>query len=223
MIISGVKNKDIVDRAKELLDLVGLSDKCNSYPEQLSGGQKQRVAIARALATNPEVLLCDEATSALDPTTTDTILKLLKKINKELGVTIIIITHEMRVVQQICNKVAVMSNGEIAEIGNVEDVFYSPKSDIAKELVLPKLSTSVEIPEGKILRIVFDGQTVQRPIIAELIINCRAVVSILAADMKEIDGIAHGQMLIQVPEDKASLERIEKYLHDEEVFFEEVK
>jgi len=222
MIISGFDRTKRVDKAKELLELVGLSDKCYSFPEQLSGGQKQRVAIARALATNPEVLLCDEATSALDPNTTDTILKLLKKINKELGVTIIVITHEMRVVQQICNKVAVMSGGNVVEVGEVEEVFMSPKSEIAKELVLPKLN-NVDVPEGKIIRVVFEGQTTTRPLMAEVIIKCRAVISILGADTKDIDGKTFGQMIVQLPKDKNSVVRIEEYLTKQGLHFEEVE
>lgn len=222
MIISGFDRTKRVDKAKELLELVGLSDKYYSFPEQLSGGQKQRVAIARALATNPEVLLCDEATSALDPNTTDTILKLLKKINKELGVTIIVITHEMRVVQQICNKVAVMSGGNVVEVGEVEEVFMSPKSEIAKELVLPKLN-NVDVPEGKIIRVVFEGQTTTRPLMAEVIIKCRAVISILGADTKDIDGKTFGQMIVQLPKDKNSVVRIEEYLTKQGLHFEEVE
>lgn len=134
--IAGVKRKEAKSRAAELLDMVGIQDKAGSYPSQLSGGQKQRVAIARALATNPDVLLCDEATSALDPITTASILELLKEINRKLGVTIVIITHEMKVVKQICDNVAVMSDGSIVEQGTVEEIFAKPVSDITKKLVL---------------------------------------------------------------------------------------
>ena len=136
--IAGVPKKEAVKKAKELLTVVGLEDRMSSYPAQLSGGQKQRVAIARALATDPEVLLCDEATSALDPNTTRSILDLLKKINETMGVTIIVITHEMKVVEQICNKVAVLDHGVVAEEGLVKDIFIAPQSDIARELILPK-------------------------------------------------------------------------------------
>lgn len=136
--IMGVKKKEAEKRARELLKVVGLSDREKSYPSQLSGGQKQRVAIARALATNPKVLLCDEATSALDPNTTSQVLELLKEINQNLGVTIIIITHEMKVIEQICNRVAVIDNGELVEVGTVKEVFASPKSQITKELVFSK-------------------------------------------------------------------------------------
>lgn len=135
--IVGMKKRDVRKKAEELLKLVGLTDKAEAFPAQLSGGQKQRVAIARALATNPEVLLCDEATSALDPITTRSILELLKGINEKLGVTIIVITHEMRVVEQICDRVAVMSGGVIEEAGTVKEVFLNPKSDTARRLVLP--------------------------------------------------------------------------------------
>ncbi len=133
--ISGVKKEEARKRAEELLELVNLSDKCKSYPSQLSGGQKQRVAIARALATNPEILLCDEATSALDPDTTRSILSLLKDINKKLGITIIIITHEMKVVEEICDYVAIVDKGHLAEQGKVLDVFSNPSTEAAKRLV----------------------------------------------------------------------------------------
>lgn len=135
--IAGVKKAERLERAKELLTLVDLSDKEKAYPAQLSGGQKQRVAIARVLATNPEVILCDEATSALDPITTSSILGLLKKINQTRGVTIIVITHEMRVAEQICDRVAVMSQGEIVEFGEVKDIFLNPQSETARNLILP--------------------------------------------------------------------------------------
>ena len=159
LLIAGVSKKKAKERAIELLEIVELSDKANAFPTQLSGGQKQRVAIARALATNPEVLLCDEATSALDPMTTRAILELLKEINKKLGVTIVVITHEMRVVEQICDRVAVMSQGEIVEEGTVRDVFLNPKSETAKKLILPDSNKFEEIDGHKTLRIAFDGQS----------------------------------------------------------------
>lgn len=147
--IIGMSKKNAENKAKELLQMVGLEDRMYSYPSQLSGGQKQRVAIARALATNPEVLLCDEATSALDPNTTKATLELLKKINEDLGVTIVIITHEMKIVEQICNNVAIIDDGEIAEYGTVQDVFLHPKTKIAKELIAPKHQLLHSMPGGK--------------------------------------------------------------------------
>lgn len=159
MEIAGINKKEARIRARELLALVGISDKAEAYPSQLSGGQKQRVAIARALSTNPEVLLCDEATSALDPITTRAILQLLKDINQKMGVTIIVITHEMRVVEQICDRVAIMSKGKVEEQGTVKDVFLSPKSETGKKLVLPDEAAVVKAPTKNYLRIVFDGQS----------------------------------------------------------------
>ena len=168
MEISGVPKAKQIEKAKELLGIVGLSDRLNSYPAQLSGGQKQRVAIARALATDPEVLLCDEATSALDPNTTRSILALLKEINEKLGVTVIIITHEMKVVEQICNKVAVLDHGNVVETGSVKEVFLSPKSDIARDLILPKGGAAKNFTGGRIIRLVFDGQSSFEPVVANI-------------------------------------------------------
>ncbi len=221
--IAGVSKKDAVKKATELLKIVGLEDRMFSYPAQLSGGQKQRVAIARALATDPEVLLCDEATSALDPNTTRSILALLKEINQKMGVTIIVITHEMKVVEQICNKVAVLDSGKVVESGFVKDVFLSPKSDIAKELILPKNETVNEISSENVIRIVFDGQNAFEPVISNLTVECHAAVNILGADTKNIDGKAFGQMLLQLPEDKASVQRIKKYLDSRKITYEEVR
>ena len=165
--ISGTPKAEAKKRAEELLRVVGLSDKAASYPSQLSGGQKQRVAIARALATNPRYLLCDEATSALDPNTTRSILELLREINKTLGVTIIVITHEMKVIDQICDRVAVIDKSCIAEEGRVADVFTSPKSDIARELVLPQERPVLEpTTGGRKVRIIFNGENTQKPVIS---------------------------------------------------------
>ncbi|MBP5244939.1 MAG: ATP-binding cassette domain-containing protein [Clostridia bacterium] len=220
--ILGIPKKEAEEKARKLLDTVGLSDRINSYPAQLSGGQKQRVAIARALATDPQVLLCDEATSALDPNTTRAILSLLKKINTEMGVTIIVITHEMKVVEQICNKVAVIENGEIVEQGYVKDIFMSPVSDIAKELILPKNEGIKRVLSERVIRIAFDGRSSVEPLIANLILECHAVVNILGADTKDIEGTAYGQMLLQLPDDEAAVNRIKAYLDKKEVKYEEV-
>ena len=202
--------------------MVGLTDRIKSYPAQLSGGQKQRVAIARALSTNPKYLLCDEATSALDPNTVRSILALLKDINKKLGVTIIVITHEMRVVEQICDRVAVIDGGRVVETGEVKQVFISPKSKMARELILPKNETVESINSERVIRIVFDGQSAFEPVISNIITECRCAVNILGADTKNIDGKAYGQMLLQLPDDEASSERVKNYLGSRKIPFEEV-
>lgn len=214
------KEKDAIKRAKELLELVDLKDKEKAYPVQLSGGQKQRVAIARALATSPEVLLCDEATSALDPITTRSILELLKEINEKLNVTIVVITHEMKVVEQICNRVAVMSDGRIEEIGTVKDVFINPKSETARRLILPDKEISETESEGDVLRIVFDGQSSNEPIISALSVKCNVMINILGANTENIGGRAFGQMLIELPKDAEKVKLIKDYLTEKEIHFE---
>lgn len=219
--IAGVKKKEARKRASELLALVGLSERENAYPAQLSGGQKQRVAIARALATNPEVLLCDEATSALDPITTRSILELLKKINEELGVTVIVITHEMKVVQQICDRVAVMSNGIVEEEGTVREVFLNPKSDTARRLILPEKNPLADEVPRRVIRIVFDGQSSFEPVISKLTIHCNTMVNILGANTENIGGKAYGQMLIELPKEKEAEKRIKEYLTEIGIHFEE--
>lgn len=206
--IAGVPKQEAKKRAAELIELVGLSDRIKSYPSQLSGGQKQRVAIARALATNPRYLLCDEATSALDPNTTKQILDLLKQINKQMGVTIIVITHEMKVIDSICDRVAVIDKSKIAEVGKVSDVFTNPKSDIARELILPGERSTDNITEGTKIRIVFDGKESTEPVIANLILESGVPINILFADTKDVGGTAVGQMLIQIPEGDRALERV---------------
>jgi len=220
--ISGKSKKEGRKRAGELLELVGLSDKRKAYPSQLSGGQKQRVAIARALATNPEILLCDEATSALDPTTTRSILALLKDINKKLGITIIIITHEMAVVEEICDYVAIIDNGYLAETGQVEEVFSKPKTEAAKKLVYHSNSAVKEMTGQKCIRIVFDGKSSFEPVIANMVLECRAQVNILFADTKNINGKAFGQMVLQLPEDEMLSNKIIRYLQDKNVNVEEL-
>ncbi len=221
--IIGVSKKNAENKARQLLELVGLDDRMHSYPSQLSGGQKQRVAIARALATNPEVLLCDEATSALDPNTTKATLDLLKKINEELGVTIVIITHEMKIVEQICNNVAIIDSGRIAEMGEVQEVFLHPQTKIAKELIAPKSQLLQSIPGGKILRLSFASQEFTEPIVAHLILKCQAAVKIWGASAQEIRGKSFGQMFIQLPENEEILEQVKSYLDEVNVFYEEVE
>ena len=201
MEVAGIKKKDAIARARELLEMVGLSDREKSYPSQLSGGQKQRVAIARALATKPEYLLCDEATSALDPSTTEQILELLKKINKTLGVTIVVITHEMKIVEKICDRIAVIDNSKIAEEGAVKDVFRNPKSSIARGLILPK-RTVLSNDNKNTIRIVFDGDNTAKPLISDMILSSRVPVNIMFADTNDIDGNSQGQMIIELPEDE---------------------
>ena len=220
----GTPRKEAVKRAKELLEIVGLPDKANAYPVQLSGGQKQRIAIARALATDPEVLLCDEATSALDPKTTDSILKLLQEINRERGITVIIITHQMSVIEQICHRVAILDHGDVAEIGKVVDVFHNPQSEAGRRLVSPEVANlPLSTWEGPVARIAFNGNASADPIIATLAMDLGVKVSILGADTRNIDGKAFGTMLISLPEDLTTKRKVLDYLnalegvHTEEV------
>ena len=211
--IAGTSKADAEKRARELLEIVGLSDRADNYPSQLSGGQQQRVAIARALATNPKILLCDEATSALDPTTTRSILALLKEINKTLGVTIIVITHEMKVIDQICDRVAVIDKSCIAEEGRVADVFTNPKSGIARELVLPQERPVLDpTTGGRKLRLIFNGEDTQKPVISEMILACRVPVNVLFADTKSVEGAAYGHMILELPNDEHDAEKVVSWL-----------
>lgn len=222
MELSGKDKAESKARAQELLKLVGLEDRGQSYPSQLSGGQKQRVAIARALANNPKVLLCDEATSALDPQTTRAILNLLKEINKTLGITVIIITHEMSVVEEICNRVAIIDQSHIAEQGFVEDIFTAPQTAIARKMIFPDGEKVAARVGNRCLRIVFDGSSSFDPVVSKMIIECNAVVNIMFADMKNIDGTARGQMIIQLPEDNATAAKVKNYLLQHQLKIEEV-
>ncbi len=221
--ISGTPRAKALDRCRELLQLVGLSDKENVYPSQLSGGQKQRVAIARALATNPRYLLCDEATSALDPNTTRAILELLKQINRDLGVTIVIITHEMKVIDRICDRVAVIDHSQIAEEGRVADVFADPRSQIARELILPQERKALETTGGRRLRLIFGGADSRQPIISRLSLECQAPVNILFADTREYEGTVFGHMIVELPNDERDAERIIAWLNTNNVQWEEEK
>ena len=213
-----------LEKAKDLLKMVDLSDKLDSYPSQLSGGQKQRVAIARALACDPKVLLCDEPTSALDPQTTASILQLLKTINQKLNITIIMITHQMSVVEKICNKVAILSEGKVAESGQVNEVFSNPKSLAAKKLVFPEgfddiLSIS---SSKKMLRIVFDGQKVtEKPIIALMSQQTGVLASISYASTKSIGGKLYGSMILTV-DDSSQLTKVLDYLNSNGLIAREV-
>ncbi len=222
MEIAGIKKADAVQRAKELLELVGLSDRANSYPSQLSGGQKQRVAIARALATKPKVLLCDEATSALDPSTTHSILALLKDINQRLGITIVVITHEMSVIEEICNRVAIVDESRIAETGAVEEIFSKPKTAAAQKFVYPNGRHTEKPISKRCMRIVFDGSSSYEPIIANMVLECKAPVNIMYADTRNIDGKAFGQMVVQLPEDEILARKMFNYVRANGLSAEEV-
>lgn len=219
--ISKVPRQQATKKARQLLELVGLTGRENAYPSQLSGGQQQRVAIARALATDPRVLLCDEATSALDPNTTRSILTLLQDINQKLGVTIVLITHEMKVVEQICNKVAVMEAGQIVESGLVRDVFLAPKSGVARDLILPKNEAVQKIEGGPLLRLVFDGQSAFSPVLSNLILECRTPVNILRANTQNIGGKVFGQMILQLPNDSVASTRVQAYLAEQKIQYSE--
>ena len=194
-------------RARELLDIVGLPDKADAYPAQLSGGQKQRVAIARALASDPKILLCDEATSALDPKTTRDILRLIQDINKRLGITVVVITHEMKVIEEICARVAILDHGHLAETGTVEEIFANPRSEAGRRLVYPD-GVPAEVlysaaDRDRVIRVAFNGGTSYQPLIATLAIDCGVKANILGADTRNIDGRAFGTMLLGLPREGA--------------------
>ncbi|MDO5564014.1 MAG: ATP-binding cassette domain-containing protein [Eubacteriales bacterium] len=211
-----VTKKEAEKKAKELLSLVGLEEKIKAFPSQLSGGQKQRVAIARALATNPKVLLCDEATSALDPTTTQSILKLLKEINEKLGITIIIITHQMSVVEQICKHVAILDNGSIVEVGEVGEVFSHPKEKATKKLVFPEGNEDAIVvgeEDEHFIRIVFSGhKATKTPLIAKLALEERIEANIASASTRTINGNIYGSMLLGIRGDYETLGRAKNFL-----------
>ena len=202
MRILGIGRAERRKKALEMLEIVGLADKANEFPARLSGGQKQRVAIARALAVDPKVLLCDEATSALDPKITGEILDLLKKINEERSLTIVIITHEMSVVEKICDKVAIIDDGELAEVGDVKEVFSNPQSKAAKKLVFPSNPFDPSDEDGELIRIVFDGTQSNVPFIANLVEQTGVKVNILSANTKSVGGIGYGQMILELPSDR---------------------
>ena len=202
MEISGVPAAQARQRAAELLEIVGLRDKAGAYPAQLSGGQKQRVAIARALATDPKVLLCDEATSALDPTTTVSILELLKDLNAKLGVTVVVITHQMSVIEAICSRVAILDGGSVAELGPVQEIFSNPSTDAARRLVYPGGASVSQCPAStRAVRLSFNGGTAYQPLIASVAIDCGVKLNILGADTRNVGGKALGTMLLGLPED----------------------
>ncbi len=225
--IAGVPKQERERKASELIELVGLSGRENAYPSELSGGQKQRVGIARALANDPEVLLCDEATSALDPETTDAILDLLTDINSRLGLTIVLITHEMNVIRKICHRVAVMEAGKVVEMGNVLDVFQSPQEPITKRFV-SQITESVEakqaiahikeeFPEGKLVKLVFVGERTEQPVLASLIRKFEVDVNIVQGNISHTQGGAYGTLILQLNGEPAVLEQAIRFLHDEGV------
>lgn len=213
MEIAGVPAAEAKKRALELLDIVGLPDKANAYPAQLSGGQKQRIAIARALASDPKVLLCDEATSALDPTTTRAILRLVQDINKRLGITVVIITHEMTVVEEICTKVAILEKGLLAETGTVEEVFAHPTTDAGRRLVYPDgVQVDRQLPGNHIIRLVFNGGSSYEPLIASLAIDCGVKANILGAETRNVEGKAFGYILLGLPDNATEVAKAMAYL-----------
>lgn len=220
--LNHVKGDEIKKKVEELLDYVGLKDKKNAYPGKLSGGQKQRVGIARALATNPSILLCDEATSALDPKTTEAILELLKKINRELNITIVIITHEMNVIQKICNKVSVMEYGKVVEQGSVIDLFGSPKHSITKNFVKSVIQDSIpevlldsihkDTRNGQLLRLKFlDGNTTDS-VLAQVNKRFDVETNILFANIRQIENQVLGIIIIHITGDGSEIEAAKKYI-----------
>ena len=228
MELAGVKKADAEKRAMELLTLVGLPDKANAYPAQLSGGQKQRVAIARALATDPKVLLCDEATSALDPSTTQSILSLIRDINKKLGITVVVITHQMSVVEEICNHVAILDEGRVVEEGEVSAIFANPQTDAAKKLVSPgegKASAEYRsfAPDDHVLRVVFRGSSTEHPLVACMAAETGILASVISADTRDIGGRCYGSMLLRLPRDTQQAIRATEYIRGiADITYEEV-
>lgn len=232
LVLQGTNKSKIKEKVDELLKFVGLEDKGKQYPNELSGGQKQRVAIARALVTDPKILLCDEATSALDPATTDSILKLLKRVNEQFGVTILLITHEMSVIQKICNKVAVMENGKVIEIGSVLDVFSHPQTLTAKNFVSTVITTDISpnlrklIPENQNatdIKLYIDGEQVTQSIINDLITKYHVQINVLFASMSDIQGIPVGYLTLRLNGEQKAIQNSFQYLNELNIEFEEVE
>lgn len=229
MRIQKKSKKEARERALELLRTVGLEDKANAYPAQLSGGQKQRVAIARALASEPKILLCDEATSALDPQTTASILELLGEINRTLGITIVIITHQMAVIREICTHVAIVEQGTLVEQGLVEEIFEHPKSQAARELISkdrPEYngqdSRMEQMLTDKKIRVVFSENSAFEPVIGNMVLKFKMPVNILRADTKNVGGVAKGEMILGLPEDEKIQQKMQEYLQEMGLAVEEV-
>lgn len=227
--IAGVKKSQRIKTALEMLEVVGLLDKKDAYPLQLSGGQRQRVAIARALTNHPKVLLCDEATSALDPKMTEEILDLLKEINEKRKLTIVIITHEMSVVEKVCDRVAILDGGKLAEVGDVGDIFTNPKTKAAKTLVFPNGLEGESNPYdasskgNKLVRLVFDGTSSKEPFIASLVEDTGEKVNILSANTKSVKGIGYGQMIIELPKEEHRQSVILNYFREKGLSVTEVE
>ncbi|MDO5537331.1 MAG: ATP-binding cassette domain-containing protein [Desulfovibrionaceae bacterium] len=221
--LAGMSRDKARARSMEMLELVGLAARAKSYPAQLSGGQKQRVAIARALAPSPKALLCDEATSALDPETTDSILALLRSINREMGITAVVITHEMDVIEKLCHKVAIISKGVIAETGPVNQVFFHPKSEIARRLVVPEALHPDKMTVPCLYRLIFDGQSSYEPVLANLVLACGQPVNVMYASTRDLGGKAFGQMVLQLPEDPAARRKILDYAAENLIYIEEYR
>ena len=220
MELAGVKKADAEKRAKELLEMVGLPDKANAYPAQLSGGQKQRIAIARALATNPKVLLCDEATSALDPNTTHSILTLIKDINQKLGITVVVITHQMSVVEEICDSVAILDGGVVVEQGEVREIFANPKTAAARRLVAPNGGSAARdlssfAPDDHVVRVTFNGSSTAKPLVASLAAEKGILVSVLSADTRDLSGQCYGSMLLKLPADVELAKQAAAYMRSQ--------
>ena len=220
MELAGVKKADAEKRARELLEMVGLPDKANAYPAQLSGGQKQRIAIARALATNPKVLLCDEATSALDPNTTHAILTLIKDINKKLGITVVVITHQMSVVEEICDSVAILDGGVVVEQGEVREIFANPKTAAARRLVAPNGGSAARdlssfAPVDHVVRVTFNGSSAAQPLVASLAAEKGILVSVLSADTRDLSGQCYGSMLLKLPRDTEQAKQAAAYMRSQ--------
>ena len=220
MELAGVKKAEAEKRAMELLEMVGLPDKANAYPAQLSGGQKQRIAIARALATNPKVLLCDEATSALDPNTTHSILTLIKDINRKLGITVVVITHQMSVVEEICDSVAILDGGMVVEQGSVQEIFANPKTAAAKRLVAPNGGSAARdlssfAPDDHVVRVTFNGSSAAKPLVASLAAEKGILVSVLSADTRDLSGQCYGSMLLKLPADVELAKQAAAYMRSQ--------
>lgn len=230
LFIQGKSKSEAKKKAYELLDIVGLKDRAKAYPSQLSGGQKQRVAIARALASDPQILLCDEATSALDPQTTSSILELLKDINNRFGITIVVITHQMAVVREICNRVAIMKDGQVVESGNTIDIFNHPKSEVARELFSKddgsdsqaQPAVADRIQNGTRVRIVYSENSAFEPVIANMILTFREPVNILKASTKNVGGVAKGEMILEFSKGSEHIEEMKAYMKDKGLELEEI-
>ena len=231
LFIQGKSKAEAKKKAYELLDIVGLKDRAKAYPSQLSGGQKQRVAIARALASDPQILLCDEATSALDPQTTSSILALLQDINKRFGITIVVITHQMAVVREICNRVAIMKDGQVVENGSTVEIFNHPKSEVARELLRKDdggdttgddQQTASQIQDGTKIRIVFTENSAFEPVIANMILTFKEPINILKAATKNVGGVAKGEMILEIPNGSTNVKAMEQYLIDRGLEIEEL-